>query len=82
MKEHYLWDSGIKHLQMRLLIEGALALYEDQAQMIMKIATMNKYYEAAAAFEAIGSALCDLRDVLIELQEVYRDAVLSGNEAE
>lgn len=49
MEDSFLWTAGIKHLEMRLIVEGAIALYEDEAVPLLGLAIKNEKYEAADA---------------------------------
>ena len=53
MEESYLWKSGIAQYEMRLLLEGALVLYEDGASTLLRLAMKNEQYEAAGADEVV-----------------------------
>ena len=68
MKDSYLWTSGLELLDMRLLVEGAIALYEDDGMPLFGLAMQSGQTEAADAFEAIGNALQSLRQHIRELQ--------------
>ena len=76
MEESYLWKSGMAQYEMRLLIEGALVLYEDEASSLLRLAMKHEEYDAADAFEAIGSALNALREHVRDLQKAHRAEVL------
>lgn len=76
MEESYLWKSGMAQYEMRLLIEGALVLYEDEASSLLRLAMKNEQYDAADAFEAVGSALNALREHVRDLQKAHRAEVL------
>ena len=76
MEEDYLWKSGMAQYEMRLLLEGALALYEDESSTLLRLAIKNERYEAADALDAIGSALWMLRDRVCDLQKAHRAEVL------
>ena len=76
MEEDYLWKSGMVQYEMRLLLEGALALYEDESSTLLRLAIKNERYEAADALDAIGSALNLLRDHVCDLQKAHRTEVL------
>ena len=77
MEENYLWKSGMALYEMRLLIEGARVLYEDEASVLLRLAIQNEHHKAADAFEAIGSALDCLRDHVCELQKAHRAEVIA-----
>ena len=54
--------------EMRLLVEGAIALYEEDAMSLQSLARDNQQPEAATAFDTIGTALYNLREHLRKLQ--------------
>lgn len=62
--------------EMRLLAEGAIALYENQATVLCRMARDADNHEAQIAFNDIGAALYDLRSHMEELQEALHQAVL------
>ena len=76
MEESYLWKSGIAQYEMRLLLEGALVLYEEEASSLLRLAMKNEQHDAADAFEAVGSALNALREHVIDLQKAHRAEVM------
>ena len=75
MEESYLWKSGIIQYEMRLIIEGAIALYEGDAVPLLGLANKSEQYEAADAFDSIGTALHGLRDHVRNLQKAHRQEV-------
>ena len=72
MEEDFLWKSGMAQYEMRLLLEGALALYEDESSTLLRLAIKNERYEAADAF------LLDEGRVLRRLPEAFRQRVRSS----
>ena len=76
MEESYLWKSGIIQYEMRLIIEGAIALYEGDAVPLLGLANKSEQYEAADAFDSIGTALYSLREHVRNLQKAHRQEVL------
>ena len=68
MEDSYLWTSSLELLDMRLLVEGAIALYEDDGMPLFGLAMQSGQTEAADAFEAIGTALQRLREHVRKLQ--------------
>ena len=55
----------------RLRIEGAIVLFEDDAAPLRRLALENDMLTAATAFDTIGSALYDLRQDIRSLQEAH-----------
>ena len=76
MEESYLWKSGIIQYEMRLIIEGAIALYEGDAVPLLGLANESQQYDAADAFDTIGTALYGLREHVRNLQAAHRKEVL------
>ena len=62
--------------EMRLMAEGAITLYENQATVLCRMARDADNHEAQIAFNDIGAALYDLRSHMEELQEALHQAVL------
>ena len=52
MEESYLWKSGIAQYEMRLIIEGALVLYENEASSLLSLAMKHQDYEDNAEDES------------------------------
>ena len=56
---------------MRLLIEGAVSLYETDAAPLHRLAKSNDMMVASRGFNSIGSALYDLREYIREFEEAH-----------
>ena len=56
---------------MRLIVEGAIVLYEGDALPLFNLAS--EHPEAQTAFSTIGKALYDLRQYVLELEEAYHE---------
>ena len=61
---------------MRLLVEGAIVLYEGDALPLDTLAKDANLHEARAAFNTLGKALYDLRQHVIGLEAACREEVL------
>jgi hypothetical protein len=59
---------------LRLLLEGAIALYQDDAMPLFKLGLTHKAHKAAIAFDDIGGALYALRNQIISMQLSEYDA--------
>lgn len=70
MKKDYLWMTGKAFSEMRLLLEGALVLYEGDAAQLYDRTTGSR--EALIAFNDIGSALYLLLEQVKELEQAQR----------
>lgn len=82
MEDSYLWNAGIKQLEMRLIVEGAIALYEDEAVPLLGLAIKNEKYKAADAFDALGTALYSMRRHICDLQMAHRKEVMKATDAD
>ena len=65
----YFWNVGNDIADIRLLAEGALALYEGDASPLHPLGMRNHEEIAASAFDTIGTALYDLRKRIAEMQK-------------
>lgn len=54
--------------EMRLIVEGAVNVYEEHGSPLAITAKKQQEYEAASALESIGTALYSLRDHIHLLQ--------------
>ena len=68
MEEMFMNIAGRHLADMRLLIEGAVDLYEDDAMPLNRFAIQNDMLIASNAFDTIGTALYNLREHLRKLQ--------------
>ena len=71
MKGDYLSYEGEVLANMRLLIEGAANLFENDAQPLCRLAIDNNQPEASVALDTIGTALTDLRTHIRTLQSEH-----------
>ena len=62
--------------EMRLVVEGAIVLYEDEAAPLYNMALKAEMNEAAAAFDIIGRALFSLRQNIITMDEACRQEAM------
>lgn len=82
MNQEYLRESGKILADMRLRIEGIILLYEEDTLVLLDLAAEKKLYHAIGAFDAIATALYDMRKQIVDLQATYRSAVQSLSETE
>ena len=80
----YLSKSNDALCEMRLVVEGAIVLYEDEATPLYNMALKAEMPAAAAAFDIIGRALVSLRENIILMdeacrKEIEKQAVKSNN---
>lgn len=71
----YILQTGDTLAQMRLLIEGASLLYEDEASPLHKLAYTNDQPMAAMALDTIGTALYRLREHAVSLQTAFAESI-------
>lgn len=75
MKHDFMWNVGDSLDSMRLIIEGAVVLFEEDACPITKLAQDNDELVAATAFNTIGEALYRLRSLVRDLQKAHAEEV-------
>ena len=78
----YLKESGSILAEMRLRIEGMILIYEEDTLVLLDLAAEKKVYHAIGAFDAIATALYEMRKQIVNLQAAYRSAVQSLSETE
>ena len=66
--------------EMRLLVEGAIVVYEDDAGILCNLARDAKKYDALRALNDVGTALYEFRRHLTQLQEAHRKEELRLSE--
>ena len=72
--------AGDRLSEMRLLVEGAITLFEDEASVLCHLARDAEEDDARSAFNDIGSALYCMRRHVIHLQAAHRkEATRSSN---
>ena len=71
MDKDFVWVAGNAFSEMRLMVEGAIVLYEGDAVPLYNLAAEQP--EAQGAFSTIGRALYDLRQYVLDLEEAYRE---------
>lgn len=76
MKGDFFWELGNLLAVMRLLVEGAVDLFENDAQPLARLAIDNNENEASVALDTIGTALTDLRTHIRTLQSEHIQEVV------
>ena len=76
----YFWNGGNDIADIRLLAEGALALYEGDAEPLHRLGMKNNEEVAASAFDTIGTALYDLRERIAEMQKSHLHETIRHSE--
>lgn len=72
LEEDYMWITGDAFSDMRVLIEGAIILYENDTGVLSRLAAEAEAWEAHSGINDIGSALYALRKHIRRLQEEHR----------
>ncbi len=67
----YLNNEALFLQSMRVLVEGAAKLYENDTQPLYRLGQENGENEAIAAFDALGAALTELRQSVMEMQQTH-----------
>ena len=70
----YMWITSHEFSEMRLLVEGALNLYEDDTGILCRLAREAGKIEALRSINDIGTALYELKRHIIALQEAHYKA--------
>lgn len=76
MKDDYLSYEGEVLADMRLLIEGAMEVFNSDAQPLTRLAIDNNQLEASVALDTIGTALIGLRTHIRALQSEHIQEVV------
>ena len=74
LEDDFMWITCHEFSEMRLLIEGALNLFEDEAGVLCKLAREADKIEAMRALNDIGTALYEFRRHIKTLQEAHYKA--------
>ena len=70
-EDDFMCLTGSTFSEMRLLVEGAIRLFEDDAGVLCHLARDAEKHEAAAALNDVGTALYELRRHVKKLQEAH-----------
>ena len=73
--DDYLSITGDAFSDMRVLIEGAIIIFENDTAPIIRLCTQHQEYEARTAFNDIGGALYNLRGHIRHMQDALRKAL-------
>ena len=80
MNEMFIDVAGSVLADMRVLIEGAVTLYEDDALPLNRLALKNDMLNAASAFDAIGVAMYSICQHVRTFQEAFMKEVMRQSE--
>ena len=71
-EDDFMFLTGSTFSEMRLLVEGAIRLFEDDAGCLLRLALDAEKHEAVSALNDIGTALYEFRRHVKKLQEAHR----------
>ena len=71
IEDDFMWVAGNAFSEMRLLVEGAVMLFEEDAGVLCRLAINAEEREAHSALNDIGTALYDFRQQIRMLQEAH-----------
>ena len=72
IEDDFMWITSHAFSEMRLMVEGAVMLFEEDAGILCRLAKHAEKWEAHSALNDIGTALYDFRRQIIMLQEEHR----------
>ena len=73
----YFWNVGNDIADIRLLAEGALVLFEGDAEPLHRLGMMHNEEVAASAFDTIGTALYDLCEKIAAMQHSHLNETIN-----
>ena len=76
IEDDFMWIAGNAFSEMRLMVEGAITLFEDDAGVLCRLARDAEKHEALSAMNDIGTALYEFRRHVKQLQEAHRKEAL------
>ena len=71
LEDDFMWIAGSVFSEMRLLVEGAITLFEDDAGVLCRLAREAQKNEAQLALNDIGTCLYEFRRKIKTLQEAH-----------
>ena len=74
LEDDFMWITSHAFSEMRLMVEGALNLYEDDTGILCKLAREAGEMEAMCSINDIGTALYELKRHIIALQVAHYKA--------
>ena len=82
LEDDFMWVTSHAFSEMRLLVEGAITLFEDEAGCLCRLARDAGAHEANRALNDIGTALYAFRGHIKKLQEAHYKAEHQPREAD
>ena len=81
LEEDFMWVTGHAFSEMRLMVEGALNLYEDDSGVLCRLAREADELEAMRSLNDIGTCLYEFRRQIKALQEAHYKTSTQTQEA-
>ena len=82
LEDDFMWITGHAFSEMRLLVEGALNLFEDDGGVLCKLARDAGKIEEMGSLNDIGTALYAFKEHIKKLQEAHYKAEHQPQEAD
>ena len=76
IEDDFMWVAGNAFSEMRLMVEGAIIMFEEDASVLCSLARDAEKHEALSAMNDIGTALYEFRRHVKQLQEAHRKEAL------
>ena len=81
LEDDFMWITSHAFSEMRLMVEGALTLYEDDSGVLCRLAREADELEAMRSLNDIGTCLYEFRRQIKALQEAHYKASTQTQEA-
>jgi hypothetical protein len=81
LEDDFMWITSHAFSEMRLMVEGALNLYEDDSGVLCRLAREADELEAMRSLNDIGTCLYEFRRQIKALQEAHYKASTQTQEA-
>ena len=81
LEDDFMWITSHAFSEMRLMVEGALNLYEDDSGVLCRLARDANELEAMRSLNDIGTCLYEFRRQIKALQEAHYKASTQTQEA-
>ena len=81
LEDDFMWITSHAFSEMRLMVEGALNLYEDDSGVLCRLAREADELEAMRSLNDIGTCLYEFRRQIKALQDAHYKASTQTQEA-
>ena len=81
LEDDFMWIAGSAFSEMRLMVEGAITLFEDDAGVLCRLARKAGELEAMRSLNDIGTCLYEFRKNIKALQEAHYKTSTQTQEA-